>query len=260
MGSRNGQINIDLLFGYVVFIIFVAYFSGFVLDLFNPFIDYSRVIATEKNNILFRNEVITNLNLKTIGAACNKTVPNLAGSNISYQINALNILGKDDFAVFPNETSGRVVIAREKGDILVMAGTNFTAINTTLIFSIPEAVVGIDELNTSAGDGISYVFDSSNNLVFYVNLSVTQSDPFSAYRILTTITQPTFIIIIGLFDRQTGQNQYNLLYIGDVKAQDSCEAGAQTDLKTTFSHYENLGNTIEDYLSYLEASAWWELE
>ncbi len=257
---KRAQINLDLLFAYIVFIIFIAYFAGYVLDLFNPFLDYSKSVLVEKNNMVLRNNVITILNLKNANEACNISVPNLSGIEVEYSINTFNMVVNDEQITWPNETKGSILFKREQGSLLVVGGTNSTPINATLVFTMPETGIKYNEINVSAGDSIKYSTDSSNNIIFEVNLSVNSTDRLSGYRIFTSFSDSRYVVVSLARDRTTGQDLFDTIYIGKTKAGGHCREGGETDLKTQFAQYKNLGEESEDFLSFIEVNAWWKLE
>lgn len=257
----KGQINIDLLFAYLVFTIFVWYFSGFVLDLFTPFLDYSKSTVIEKNSLILRNNLIDVFSVDNAKSSCNISIPSLAGSSVSYTISAFNILSTDELVLFPNMTYGRIVLKRERGNLIVMAGTNETPLNASIRITFPESIVKTESFNITEGtESISYSMDEFSNFLFTVNLSVNSTDRYSAYKILTNLENDSYVIVESIINRSSGKNLYEYLYIGDVKAFDSCTSGNETDYKTSFTHYKNLGGGVDDYFSLIECDAWWYLE
>jgi hypothetical protein len=250
-----GQINIDLIFGYLAFIVFVWYFSGYVGDLFTPFMDYAGFESIEKSALLQRNKVASVINIDNIKDVCNISVADVYGSSISYLIKGFNVFEKDEDFTYPNETDGGVVIVRDHSSFTIMAGTNSTSFekeyNATIVFTLPFTIVRVDELSTSPPDYYNQSIDDYGNLVFEVGLSTNITDKFSGYVFHTGFKTDKFMVV------EDFTNDYSTLFVGDVKAEDFCFSGAESEKVTYYNFFKRIGYGDNEFYGLISATTWW---
>ena len=250
----KGQVNIDLVFGYLAFIIFVWYFSGYMGDLFTPFIDYAKVEALEKKTLLNRNEVASFININNVQDVCNLTLAGKYGNKISYSIRGFNLFKKDYSFLFPDNTNGSLVFVRDHDSFTVFAGTNSTDFNATLQFTIPSTLVRVEGVNNSVFDYFNQSIDEYDNVVFNLGLHASSSNKLVGYSFHTGFSDDAFLII-ERFD-----NAYFNLWIGNVRAYDSCSSGSENDLLTFHNFFKKFGYGSDEFYALISISTWWEDE
>jgi hypothetical protein len=247
----KGQINTDLIFGYLAFIVFVWYFSGYVGDLFTPFVDYAGFESLEKNALLQRNRVASFVNINNIDKACNVSVQGVYGSQVSYRIKGFNVFEKDELFTYPNNTYGRVLIIRDYASFTILAGTNSTEYNATLIFTLPYGLVRVEGVSNSDMDYYNQSIDDYGNLVFEVGLFTNSSHRISGYTFHTSFKNDKFMVI------EDFSNNPSNLFIGSVKSEGSCSEGAESDLVTSYDFFKRIGYGRNEFYGLISIKTWW---
>lgn len=247
----RGQINIDLVFGYLAFVIFIWYFSGYMGDLFTPFIDYARIESVEKKVLLNRNEIASFVNVDNIGSVCNITLSGKYGNYVEYLIKGFNLFKKDAGFTYPNQTSGSALIIRDYDSFTVLAGTNSTGFNASLRFTIPYTLVRVDGFDNSVFDYYNYTIDDYGNLVFDVNLHAGSDNKLVGYVFHTGINKPSFLVI------EVFSPEYDKLFVGSTGIMGSCFAGSESDKLTYHSFFKRLGYGSDEFYGLISMRTWW---
>ncbi|MBR9679187.1 MAG: hypothetical protein GON13_02885 [Nanoarchaeota archaeon] len=248
----KGQINIDLIFGYLAFILFVWYFSGYMGDLFTPFLDYAKVEALEKKTLLNRNEVASFINVNNIQDVCNLTLEGKYGNEVAYSIRGFNLFKKDYSFFSPDNTAGGLVFVRDYSSFTILAGTNSTDFNSTIQFTIPSTLVRVDGVNNSVFDFYNQSIDDYGNIVFTVGLHASSSDSLVGYSFHTGFKDDAFLMV------EIFNNDYSNLWIGEVHAYDSCSSGSENDMLTFHNFFKRIGYGSDEFYALISISTWWE--
>jgi len=249
--KNKGQINIDLILSSVAFILFIWFYSQYVIELTTPLIDYTDSQMNQKNNIILRNELVNSFDIENFENICDFKLENMKGISVNYEIIGFNVLEKDIPSTLPNETSERVVIRRSINRIDIIAGTNCTSLSSSLQFTVPFTGVRVENSSVESTDSISYERDNYGNWLFTVNTSVNALDNYDEFRIYTNFDEDKIIII------ESFNISKKYLYLGDLIAYNNCSSGFETRRKTHFNTFQKMRISDRDYLTKLSVDSWW---
>ncbi len=247
----KGQINVDLIFGYLAFLIFVWYFTGYMQELFTPFTDYANLQLLSKKSMLNINDIASFVNLNNINDACNISIPGKYGDKVTYTISGFNIYDQDSDYALPSSTNGSVLFIRDYGSFKVLAGTNGPSFNASLYFTIPNTLVKVYGINNSALDSYNESYDSYGNILFSVNLFANSTHNLSGYNFETGINSNAFLIV------ESFNHDMALLRVGSYPASASCTSGNQTSTITNENFYKRLGYGNNDFYGLINVESWW---
>jgi len=243
-----------MVFGYLAFIIFIWYFSGYISDLFSPFIDYAKLEFLEKKTLLNRNEVASFININNIHDVCNMTLHGKYGNKIEYLIKGFNVFEKDVDYAPPDSTNGSLVFVRDYDSFTVLAGTNSTNFNASIRFTLPFTLVRVDGVNNSVFDYYNWSVDDYGNLAFDVELHAGPGKSVVGYTFHTDFSSDAFLIV------ERFNHDYSKMWIGDVPAFDYCFSGAENDRLTFHNFFKRVGYGNKKFYALISISTWWNDE
>ncbi len=250
-------INIDLMMGYLAFIIFVWFFSNYSLELLNPFIDFHKFQINEKNTMILANLMFPSVDLKNFDKVCNITITGNTGNEVTYKIIGFDLFNTDLDYITPNLTEGSIVFVRNFNELAILTGTNSTKLNSSVTITLPETIVRTESTLTETDDSISYNFDVYGNVIIKISSYVNSTDGYDEFKILTGFETSNFAIINSIEDNTT-EDITNVAYLGALKLSDYCSEGYEKDSTSNMEYFKKLEYNNENLLAQVTIKSWWE--
>ncbi len=209
--NRKSQIDVDLLFSYMLFITFIIFLVYYVLGLMNPFKDSINFHLQERRALLMQSFIKTEkLSYKTYDSICNNSFDFLTDMKVQY-----TILGFALPAVDSSLPSSYDILIKRESNLINISACSDSNINYIIHLTFPkDSIIYAVMESTESSDSITESEDEYLNKIETISFNLNSTDCDS---LIINPGNKKMLITIS-FENVNLSNSY----IGDIPIKHEC--------------------------------------
>jgi hypothetical protein len=247
--STRGQLNIDLIISYLLFIFFLVFLFQFVVNLTTPFTN--AMVSSRENQVIDVVKAIMskNMEFKDLAESCLIYHEQVESMRTEFTINGFPMPETDTSYTQPNQTGGNLVFVRDRNKLNILVGTEDIEKNVSLVLIFPKSmyasiVSGTNESNDYAG----MIQDVFGNKVLEIDSRVNSTDEDQ----FTILTQDEGIVAITSLSGMSYEN----VFVGDVPLQITCGL-VKGGYSSSLEGYTTITKNQKLFPSKYKVNIWW---
>ncbi|MBR9678100.1 MAG: hypothetical protein GOU97_02310 [Nanoarchaeota archaeon] len=255
--SRSrGQVDVDAIVAYLIFLFFIIFLINFLLRLVTPFSDSSEFELREKKitSIVSFLEKYS-MTSEEFQSLCTKEFDFVSNLSLEYNLLGFTLPQNANYTLGSDFGEGQVRFIINGYDFNISAGRTTGSGNASFDLVFPKNVyVSSTNSGIESEDDISNSTDFFNNQVFSFNLSLSAGDEDTI--IFVTSHSQKYLVVLTNTNTNQGMD-LSKFYVGDLKMNDSC--GTTGTGYQDYVYQEFFTNVVENnnkYLSKVKVNAW----
>ena len=241
MLSRKSQVDIDFIFGYIVFIGFMLYMINFIFSMTGPFKDAVDFSIQERRAYLLMEELSLGRNsIDDFSKICNKSYDFLSSYYAEYVLLGFKTPYYDtapdgEYELLMQRTGNSIKISAKKP--------------CTLQFVIPdESSASVSRINFGLYDNITEKRDFFNNMVVTMEINADSNNEKNA---VITLAKESFISF-------SAENiELDRAFIGRTRIKSSCGKKSASQNHFYVEDLIAVSDKNDKFPAALKVDAWW---
>lgn len=253
--SRSrGQVDVDALIAYLLFIFFIIFAVNFLIRLISPFIDVSEFEIREKRITAVLSQLEEySITPEEFRAMCTQDFDFVNNLSLEYNVMGFVLPQKANHS-FTEWGEGQVRIMINNHDLNVSVGRDSGSGNASFSLVFPEEVFVSAENTTDSDDSFTNSTDFYGNKVYSFNLTVPEGD-VDNFTLTATNSQPFMVMLTSI--NTTQGFDLSKYYVGELCLNVSCGTTGSSEEEYAYQEFfTNVMENGEKYLSKVRVNAW----
>jgi len=213
--SSKAQINVDLIMSYILFVFFLIFLFQFIINLTIPF--SNSVIKSRENQVMeiLRSTIDERMTLSDIADSCIFYHEAIESIKTEFTITGFPLPEDDISYTLPNQTQGSLVFYRDGNKLSIIAGTEYSEKNISILLVFPENThASLSLLTNETNDQVDFVKDFFGNRLLDLILRINSTDEDR----INVLTENEGIVVISSL---SGIDEEDV-YVGTVPLKNNC--------------------------------------
>ena len=246
----KAQVNLDIIFGYMTFLILIYYFAGLTVDLYTPFLDKSRTENNLKKNLVLVS-LVKVFDYENFEESCDIFQEGLSGISTNYKILGQRL---DSISLEDSFVKG-VSFWRVPGFLKVKGYSNNSPGLASFSLLLPPSVIKVSTVNFTSFDNYVVSKDEQDNNFIEVNLSFSSEDDYKELLISHNVNYPSYYFLDSF-------SSVSLNYFFEkIPGRKSCfKTEVESEDSIFFEFFSDLGSFDKDLVGFVSVESWWNDE